>query len=158
VDEVKKITEMAKAYMLRNGCHVPMIFTKGTNGKVFTLLESFGNTADERVKDMLYAGAMVADQRNVGELELIVFVSEAWMGSNRDVMPSQDPQRIEVLLINTLDTQTQEEQIIAFEIVRDNQEKVIDLRQMGLPEKDSVKGMLLPAFQKGYQMISPVTN
>jgi len=158
VDEVKSITDIAKQLMLHDGYHAPIVFAKGTKSKVFTYLESFGNTALERAKDMLYAGAMVADKHNVGELELIVLVNEAWMSRNPDVLPSHDPKRIEVLLINSLDARTQEEQLIAFEIVRNNQEKDVDLKQIVLPEKVSTKGRLLPAFQKGYQLVSPVLN
>jgi len=123
VDEVKKITEIAKELMLRDGYHAPMVFTIGTNGKVFTLLERFGDTADERVKDMLLAGAMVAEKRNVGELELIILVNEAWMGTNLSVLPSRDPKRVEALLINVLDVRTQEEQLIMFEVIRNDQKK-----------------------------------
>jgi len=158
MDEVKEIVDIAKGLMLRDGYHVPMVFARGTKSKVAVALECFGNTATERAEDMLYAGAMVANKRNVGELELIVFVNEAWMGRNLDVIPSQDPKRIEVLVINSLDTRTQEEDLIAFEIVRNNHHTVVDLKQVILPGKVSAKGKLLPAFQKGYQLVSPVLN
>jgi hypothetical protein len=158
VDEVKEIIDTAKKLMLRDGYHAPMVFAKGTKSKAVVVLECFGSTADERAKDMLYAGAMVADKRNVGELELIVFVNEAWMGRNVDVLPSLDPKRVEVLMINSLDARTQEEDLIAFEVVRNNQQTVVDLKQVVLPGKGSAKGKLLPAFQKGYEMISPVLN
>jgi len=158
MDEIKEVIDIAKQLMLRDGYHAPIIFAKGTKCRAVVALECFGNTADERAKDMLYAGAMVADKHNVGELELIVFVNEAWMGRNVDVMPSLDPKRVEVLVINSLDARTQEEDLIAFEIVRNNQHTVVDLKQYVLPGKVSTKGKLLPAFQKGYQMISPVLN
>ena len=158
MDEVKEIIDIAKQLMLRDGYHAPMVFAKGTKSKVVVVLESFGNTADERVGDMLNAGAMVADKRNIGELEQIVLVNEAWMSRNVEVMPSQDPKRIEVLVINSLDTSTQEEHLTAFEIVRNPKGQVIDLKQAVLPEKGSAKGTLLTAFQKGYQIVSPVLN
>jgi len=158
MDEVKEIIDIAKQLMLRDGYHAPMVFAKGTKSRVAVVLERFGNTADERVGDMLNAGAMVADRRNIGELEQIVLVNEAWMSRNVDVMPSQDPKRIEVLVINSLDTSTQEEYLTAFEIVRNPKGQVIDLKQAVLPEKGSAKGKLLTAFQEGYQIVSPVLN
>jgi len=158
VDEVKEIIDIAKQLMLRDGYHAPIVFVKGTKCKAAVALECFGNTADERAKDMLYAGAMVADKHNVGELELIVFVNEAWMGKNVDVMPSLDPKRVEVLVINSLDARTQEEDLTVFEVVRNNQQTVVDLKQVVPLGKGSAQGRLLPAFQKGYEMMSPVLN
>jgi len=158
VDEVQKIADFAKAIFLQDGYHAPIVITKGTKGKRVVLLEQFGDTADERVKDMFYAGAMLADKGNIGELELIVFVNEAWMSRNLDVLPSLDPKRIEVLLVNSLDARTQEEQLLTYEIKRDPKGTVTDLTEMDLPKDGHPKGRLLPAFQKGYQIVSPVHN
>lgn len=158
MDEVQKIVVMAKRHMLEDGYHAPIVFVKGTNGKSAVQLVQFGDTADERVKDMFYAGAFLADKGNIGEVELIVFVSEAWMGRNSNITPSQDPSRIEVLLINSLNAMTQEERLIAFDVIRDPKGQVIDLKRSDLPESGHPKGKLLPAFQKGYQIISPVRN
>ena len=158
MDEVQKIADFAKKIFLRDGYHAPIVIAKGTKGNRVVLLEQFGDTADERVKDMFYAGAMLADKGNIGELELIVFVNEAWMGRNIDIRPSQDPKRIEVLLINSLDARTQEENMLTFEVIRDRNGKAANLKDWKLPDKGSAKGILLPAFQKGYQVISPVHN
>jgi len=158
MDEVKEIIDTAKRLMLRDGYHAPIVFAKGTKRRAVVALECFGNTADERAKDMLCAGAMVADKYNVGELELIVFVNEAWIGTNVNVMPSLDPKRVEVLVIHTLDARTQEEDLIAFEVVRNNQHTVVDLKQYVSLGKGSAKGELMRAFQKGYEMMSPVLN
>src|SRR5689334_402090 len=115
--------------MLEAGSHGPTVFLKGSEGKVAIALAEFGESANKREQDMLNAGAYAAYKHSVGELELIVFVSEAWMGRNMDVQPSKDPQRIEVLLINSLDTATQEQQLVSFEIVRNTQGKVTDLKK-----------------------------
>jgi hypothetical protein len=158
VDEVQKVADLAKSIFLRDGFHAPIVITKGTKGGRAVLLEQFGDTADERIKDMFYAGAMLADKGNIGELELIVFVSEAWMGTNMYVLPSQDPKRIEALMVHSLDARTKEEQLLSFEVKRDPKGKVFDLTEMVLPKDGEPKGKLLQAFQKGYQIISPVHN
>jgi len=161
VEDVEEIIQVAKKLMLEAGNYGPTVFLKGSEGKVAIGLAEFGETADKRERDMLNAGAFAACKHSVGELELIVFVSEAWMGTNMDIQPSKDPKRIEVLLVNILDTATQEERLVMFEIVRNKQQKVIDLKKPSMPDYDkaeSVKGILLPAFQKGYQLIRPVTN
>jgi len=158
VNELKEIIDIAKKLMLRDGYHAPMVFAKGTKCNVIVALEIFGNTAEERVEDMVNAGAMLADKRNVGELEQIVLVNEAWIGKNLDVMPSQDPNRIEVLTINSLDTSTQDENLTLFEVMRNPKGQVTDLKQVVLPENGSVKGKLLTAFQNGYLIEIPVLN
>jgi len=158
VDEVKAITDIAKRVFLQDGYHAPTVFVKGTDKKAAIQLVRFGATAGERELDMLNAGTWLACTHNVGELELIVFVSEGWMGTNLEVLPSQDPKRIEVLLINSLDVRTQEEHMLPFEVKRDPKGTVLDLKELVLPETVAAKGILLPAFQKGYQVISPVHN
>ncbi len=158
MDEVQKIADFAKVIFLQDGYHAPIVITKGTKGNRVVLLEQFGDTADERVKDMFYAGAMLAQKGNIGELELIVFVCEGWMGTNINVRPSQDPNRIEVLQIAGLDVRTQEEQVKAFQVNRDPKGTALDLKELIFPEKVEAKGRLLPAFQKGYQIISPVKH
>jgi len=158
VDDVQEITDLAKRSFLENGYHAPMVFAKGTETKVAIQLAHFGATADERVDDMLNVGTWLAYKHNVGELELIVLVNEAWMGKSMDILPSLDPKRIEILMINSLDVGTQDEYLTCFEVVRNNQGKVIDLKEGDLPKTGHPKGKLLPAFQKGYQIISPVMN
>jgi hypothetical protein len=158
MDDVKAITDIAKLVFLKDGYHAPLIFVKGSDNKAAIQLARFGATAGERELDMLNAGTWLACKHNVGELELIVFVDEAWMGTNLHVRPSQDPKRIEVLLINSLDARTQEEKLFPFEVKRDPKGKVLDLKEMVLPEAVETKGILLPAFQKGYQIVSPVHN
>jgi len=158
VDDVKAITDIAKRVFLKDGYHAPIIFAKGTTGKVAIQLANFGATASERELDMLNAGTWLACTQNVGELDLIVFVNEAWMSRNPEVLPSLDPKRIEVLLINSLDARTQEERLLSFDVIRDPNGHVRDLKRSDLPESGHPKGKLLPAFQKGYQIVSPVHN
>jgi hypothetical protein len=158
VDEVKLIANLARKLFLLDGYHVPMVFVKGTKGKVFFQLIRFGETADERELDMLNAGTLIARKRNVGELELIIHVCEGWLGTNINILPSEDPRRTEVLLVNSLDARTQDEQLVTFTVSRDSRGNVIDLKERVLPEAVETKGRLLPAFLKGYQIVSPVKN
>jgi hypothetical protein len=158
VDEVQKIADFAKRLFLRDGYHAPIVIAKGTNGTRIVLLEQFGATADERVKDIFSAGALLAEKGNIGDLELIVFVCEGWMGTNINVLPSLDPNRREALLINSLNARTQEEHTLQFEIKRDPNGQVLDLKELVFPETVVSKGRLLPAFLKGYRIVSPVHN
>lgn len=158
VEDVEEIVQLAKKLMLETGSHEPVVFLKGSEGKMAVALSRFGDNADKRAHDMLNAGAFTAVKHNVGELELLVFVSEAWMGMNFDIQPSKDPKRVEALIITSLNTGTWEQNMIMFEIVRNHQKQVTDLKQNVLPKYDSIESPLLIAFLKGYQSIRPVTN
>jgi len=158
MDEVKKIVELARKIMLRDGYHGPIVFVEGTEGKVAVQLESFGNTNSERVRDMLKVGIKTAIECHVGELELIVFVNEAWMGTSRDVLPSQDPKRKEMLMIHSLDARTQDEDMQGFEVIRDPKGQVVNLIDWHHPASGGIKGNLLQAFQEGYQTVRPILN
>jgi len=158
VDEVQIIADFAKKLFLKDGYHIPLLLVKGTGGRKVVGLQEFGDTSDKRVQDMLNTGTWLACKHYVGDLELIVFVCEGWIGTNINVRPSQDPNRIEVLQIASLDVRTQEEQVKAFQVKRDPKGTVSDLKELIFPEKVEAKGRLLPAFQKGYQIISPVKH
>jgi len=158
MDEVEIIAGIAKALMLRDGYHMPIVFVKGTNSDVAIGLRSFGETNEERVQDLLQVGIKTAVECNVGELELIVLVNEAWMSSNPEVLPSQDPERKEMLMVQSLDARTQDEDMQGFEIIRDPKGQVVSLLDWHHPVSDSVKGNLLQAFQEGYQTVRPILN
>jgi len=157
MDEVKAIADLAKTIFLHDGYHVPVVYVKGTTGKTALGLK-LGDTSDAREMDMLNAGTFLACKHHVGDLELLIYVCEAWMGTNLNVLPSKDPNHIEVLLINSLDIRTNKEALQAFEIKRDPKGNVLDLQDLRLPESVETQGRLLPAFLKGYQIISPVHN
>lgn len=159
MEDVKSIIDFAKHSFLLHGSHEPMVFAKGTNGKVVVEMKNFGDTLNQRELSMLNMGTTIACKRNVGDLDMIAIVTEAWMGTNLEVMPSQDPKRVEVLMINYLDVTTQQEKAVMFEIVRNKIGKPIDLRPWEEPSGSlEVKGYLLPAFVRGYRAISPVRN
>ncbi len=159
MDDVKSIIDIAKEVFLRDGYHNPMVFVKGTDGKVAVEVKNFGEDSYQRELAMLNMGTFVACKRHVGELDLVVIVTEAWMSTDLTMLPSQSPKRIEVLMINILDVVSQEEKMATFKIIRDKLGKAFELRPY---DKSSdfftVKGHLLPAFVKGYRAISPVHN
>jgi hypothetical protein len=158
VDIVKKIADLAKRIFLKDGYHAPMLFVKGTKYSEAIQLATLGETAAERELDMFKVGTWLARKHHVGDLELIVFVCEGWLGKNINILPSLDPKRIEALLINSLDARTQEQNLLQFEIKRDPKGNVLDLKETVFPGTVETKGKLLPAFLEGYKLISPVHN
>ena len=160
MEDVEQIVQLAKEIVLKTGYFEPTIFIIGSKSKLAVRPETFGDTADDRRLRMLSMGSYVAYKRNVGELIQLIFVDEAWMSPAREefIQPSKDPSRVETLIINILDTKNQDETIVCFEMIRNSKKKVIDLKQMSLPGGGSVEGRLLPAFQKGYQIVQPTVN
>jgi len=159
VDEVKKIIDIAKEVFLQDGYHAPMVFVKGDKGKVVVEIKNFGNDSYQRELTMLNLGTHVACEQNVGDLDLVVIVSEAWANRTMQMLPSRDPKRIEILSINFLNVGSQEEKAAVFKVIRDRWGKAIELR----PYDEStdffeVKGHILPAFVRRYKVISPVHN
>ncbi len=77
MDEVKKIVEIAKQVFLQDGYHAPMVFVKGDKGKVVVEVKNFGTDSYQRERTMLNLGTQVACEHNVGDLDLVIIVSEA---------------------------------------------------------------------------------
>jgi hypothetical protein len=134
--------------------------SKASEGKMAIGMKVFGETSDDRERHMLNAGTFTAYKHYVGELEKLIFVDEAWMSPAREefIQPSKDPNRVETLIINSLNPITQEQTMICFEMIRDSKKKLISFKQMSLPGGSTVQGRLLPAFLKGYQFVQPTTS
>ncbi len=116
MDDVAEIVQLAKKIVLDTGYFEPTVFIKGSERKLAVQPETFGQTADDRQRNMLNMGAYIAYKQNVGELEILIFADEAWMSkpdkNGEFIQPSLDPKRIETLIINSLDARTQEETMI----------------------------------------------
>jgi hypothetical protein len=148
------ILATAKEAVLRFGYFKPSLFVEGTNGRVFTHLP-FGESNDERVWIMTQAGMKLAKDGKLGDVERVIFVTEAWVGPAREryVPPSQDPDRMEVLLFNVLDAETNTQYLEMYSCVRNGQQEITDLKFVPMPEKGkTVDGNLLPAFLTGFRL------
>jgi hypothetical protein len=111
---------------------------------------------------MLSAGFAFAQSREVGELKQVFFISEAWMSiAELDkppaVRPSQDPERIEVIMVSNLAVQEAptrvESRMAILEMIRDAEGRLTDLNALGLAEESAeghVENSLLDAFVVGY--------
>jgi hypothetical protein len=148
-----EIVTVAKAAVRRFGSFQPTLFVHGTKGMVFTTLP-FGETYEERIAIMTQAGIQIAKSDRVGDLERVYFVSEAWVSPVRDqyTQPSQDPNRQEVLLFNSLDAQTQAQGLEMYACVRNWKQEIVDLKRIPNPDGGSVGGRLLPSFLAGFRL------
>src|SRR4051812_36463082 len=99
----EEIIANAKDQMLEHGGCPPTLFVVGTKRRTYMVIP--GENVSERVENMTRAGIQLAQQGTVGDVQQVVFVSEAWTSPPREqfTMPSQDPDRTEVLVISALD-------------------------------------------------------
>ncbi len=151
----EEIFTMAKECVRRFGHYLPTLFVQGTKGKVFTHLP-FGETNAERVDIMTHVGVQFARSNKIGDVEWVMFVSEGWTSPARTPMtqlPSQDPNRYEVLLFNSLDARTNVQELEMYACIRDRKQSIIDLKSVPMPKgRGQVAGQLLPAFLAGYRL------
>jgi len=150
---VEDVLRQAKDFVLRHGYHPPVLWIQGTNGRKYILFEEFPNEYEEKVALMYVAGKQLAQQSKMGPLNNVFLVMEAWMGKNRTIRPSQDPERIEVLIISRLDVLTQEQTVITLEYIRDVDGILREIKDMVLPDGETAakaESPLLPAFIAGY--------
>ena len=148
------ILGVAKEAVLRFGGFKPSLFVEGTSGKMYTHLP-FGETNDERAQIMTEAGIKLAKSGKLGDVERVIFVTEAWVGPAREryVPPSQDPDRMEVLLFNMLDAKTNAQYLEMYSCVRNGKREITDLKLVPMPEDGkTVDGNLLPAFLSGFRL------
>jgi hypothetical protein len=146
-----EILTLAKEMMFRFGTCPPMVFARGTKGKVFMPLPEC-ETLPERVHIMTQAGIQLAQGGKVGEIEQVFSVCEGWSSPARTpyVQPSQDPNRTEVLVISALDAKTNMQTLHMYACIRDVKQAVTDLKRV-LPEDAKAESPLLPAFLAGYR-------
>jgi hypothetical protein len=130
-----------------------MLFVDGTKRRIYMPLP-YGETSDERVSIMTQAGIQLAKLNDIGEVERVIFVSEAWVSPARQpyIQPSQDPSRQEVLLFNLLDAKTNREELEIYACVRNGHRDIIDLKLVSQPEGGTVGGRLLPSFMAGFRL------
>ena len=153
--EMEKVVEQAKSWVLRYGCHPTVLLVHGAKGNRYIYLPGFPNEYAEKIGCMFGAGKRTAELGNIGKIYKLFLVIEAWQRTNITIRPSQDPKRIEVLVIGCLDVLTKEQKETTLEYVRDEKGNLIEIKDIVLPNGKTVaraEGPLFPAFVAGYNL------
>lgn len=157
---IDDVIRLAKEITLRDGSHIPTLIVEGSDNSVFAPFETLPETQEERSHMMFAAGVAIGQSGQIGKLERLYFISEGWMSvvekENPTILPpSQDPNRIETLIIMVANTSlVTRNELIIFEMVRDKEENLIDLRPFDSPmeEKErNAESPLLSAFTEGFR-------
>jgi hypothetical protein len=152
---LEEVIRTAKEITLQDGGHVPTVLAEGGGVTIATQLE-FRGTHQERVATMHAAGFALGKSGQLSQLEQVFFISEGWMSipeeGKLEVPPSQDPNRIEVLLISRLDMAESQADLVMFEMVRQD-EALVALREYnpGEPKDLNFDSPLVRAFADGYR-------
>jgi hypothetical protein len=104
---------------------------------------------------MFIAGTAVAREGDAGRLRHVFFVCEGWMSAAREGklperLPSQDPQRKEVLVISAIEVSSLQTEMALCEMVRDAQGELRELHDVDEPTGRRAESPLLEAFVLGY--------
>ena len=153
-----EVASNAKEAVLENGGQAPVLIVEGSKNIIVIPIEKMPDTHGERLGIMRFVGQVAAKSGRIGNLQQVFFLSEGWMSAARngetpELKPSQDPDRKEVLIVSALQVRGRKKQIKLFEMVRDQNKKVVELPELSpSPEKESsVDVPLLDAFVQGFQ-------
>lgn len=156
----EQVSHSAQETLLRDGHHAPTLIIDASAGPVVVQIDRLAPTFEGRVQQMFVAGQALAHEGNTGRLRSVYFVSEAWLsqaheGKLPNVPPSQDSQRKEVLIVDGLDVKSHQSQLAIYEMIRDEQGNLREIRKLALPNDPSTSSdtPLLEAFLAGFSAI-----
>lgn len=150
------VVNTAKETALKFGNHIPTLLIEGNRESVFVQLQNVPDTHDGRVQQMFTLGLTLAHEGIIGTLKQVFYISEAWMsvpqdGKLPDVRPSQDPKRVEVLIIVQVKVPQPSTQMVLLEMVRDRQGQLTALKDFK-PSAGQGRSPVVNAFVRGFQM------
>jgi hypothetical protein len=156
---LENVIRRAKEIILHDGVHLPTVIADGSARTAITQFAEFAATHEGRVQQMLVAGFVLSQTRQVGRLRQVFFISEGWMsvaeeGKLPDRLPSQDPNRKEILFVSCLKVRSHEVRLVMFEMVRDDEGHLTELKESQPAAGGSVvaESPLLTAFVAGFDM------
>jgi len=167
-ESVEFVAEMCTGTLLANGFCPPSLFIVGDKKMAAVTLASFGETSQDREAQLYMLGQSISelnkDDTEIGLLESVVFVSEAYLLQTTDkekaktVIPSQDPNHIEVLIITGQAPRSNEHHTVVYEMLRDDNGDLRDVVKYDVPAKEVPEHSILNAFAMGYYTKSSGVN
>lgn len=150
---LEELKILAKEVVLKTGKHYPQLFAYTEKGMITSLFVDFPNTHEKKVELFLNTGVKLAEGKGAGKLEEVYFITEGWMATvdKKEIMvrPSEHPKRKEVLIVLGRILDEDKTVLAQFEMVRNEKEEVVELKDMGTFES-KIKSPLLDAFLFGY--------
>jgi hypothetical protein len=152
------VSQIARETLLAQGRHAPTVIAEDQRRAVVVQLEAMAATHEARAEQMFVLGFSLAASGEVGVLQQVFFISEAWMsiaepGKPLEHPPSEDPKRKEVLLIARQVLKPPTHEVVIFEMQRDDQGVLRSLQPAPAREKapdEEARNWLLNAFVIGF--------
>ena len=152
------VAELARTETLKHGGHVPTLIVTGTKRGMVGELAGMPDTHEERAQMLFEAGFNIVQEMYLGIPVQLFFISEAWYSEQTaadnelEMMPSADPNRMEVIIIAGLHLIHALHSVVILEMVRDEADQLLEVREHSRHmEQGQVESPLLHAFLKGYQ-------
>ncbi|MGQ9851565.1 MAG: hypothetical protein ACUVSU_16105 [Aggregatilineaceae bacterium] len=151
-----EVARLAQDTLLRDGTHLPTVIAEGSEQTAIAQIAYLAGTHEERAQQLFIAGFTLAQSRLVGRLRQVFFIAEGWMseaeeGKLPEYPPSQDPRRKEVLFVSSLQVMDRRTELMLFEMLRDDEDQLREVRQYQPPTSDTeVTSPLLAAFIAGF--------
>ncbi len=152
------ITGIVKEEVLKNGYYNPSMIIEGTKGALFRSIPVFSDTPVESMQAMRVAGRQEAKSGEVGQIYQGFVMGKAWMNMPKDsesikTLPSQNPNCKEVFVVSRLKIQGQVKNVKLFEMIRNDQGKLVDLQEFlpSMKAGEMAYVPLLEAFYEGFQ-------
>jgi hypothetical protein len=156
---LEEVAQFAKTVTLEDGYHRPTVIVEGALQVIATQLESIAPTHEGRAQQMFMLGAVLAERSELGVLQQVFFITEAWMSiATKDnpprILPSQDPQRKEILAVSRMTFLPPQTEMVIYEMKRDSEGKLISLedidRKIASENEVQAESPLLEAFAIGF--------
>ena len=153
------LIQKAKEITLQDGNHVPVLIVEGSRGLAISQMRDVPDTHGERLDLMRSIGSGCGHERKArptapGLLHLRGLDERRNQGKPPDMRPSQDPNRKEVLIVSGLELQGQQKHLRIFEMIRNPQQRVVDLPELMPPhaQDGTIEIPLLDAFAQGFRL------
>lgn len=151
---LEAVAHNAKANLLRRGNHPPTLIAEGDRKTLDIQVEPLAPTHPDRAQQLFGLGLVLAQSGEVGVLQQVFFIAEAWMSTANPqrVRPAQDPQRQEVLLVSRHILRPPKDEAVVFQMRRNAKGKLTSAVSFpdDNPERNEAHSPLIQAFVIGY--------
>ena len=165
--DLQKIAEQARELTVQDGYHAPTFIVEGKSGQA--VVGTNGFPTEDKHKQLYLLGEQIAAEENMGRLERVVLVSEAWVSiaespndnpsveeveQTMNCLPSQDPDRVEVLTVASFSPPSGKSTVIIYEMKRDINNNLTDVEAWDESKDTSTmnaQSPLLESFAAGFE-------
>ncbi len=165
--DLQEIAEQARELMVRDGYHMPTFIVEGNSARA--VIGANGFPTEDKHKQLYRLGEQIAAEENMGRLERVVLVSEGWVSmaespsdnpsveeveQTMDCLPSQDPDRVEVLTVASFSPPSGKSTVMIYEMKRDINNNLTDIEAWGENNDTSTmlaQSPLLESFAAGFE-------